>query len=103
MRIALGLDWTGRTLSRFDDHSIESGAIGEVTWGPAELLGDLELRLGLGASVEPEAVRVAKWAERIAAFAIDERLGRGDLVQVHQDCQGGHVVKNFFDWPVCVH
>lgn len=26
------------------------------------------------------------------------------LVHVHENCHdGGHVVKNIFDWPVCVH
>ncbi|HEY1536403.1 MAG TPA: hypothetical protein VGF76_20425, partial [Polyangiaceae bacterium] len=43
------------------------GQIGVVTWGPRELLRDLELRLGIQTRIVSEAVRIARWAARMSA------------------------------------
>lgn len=65
MRIFLGLELGGSTLTAFDDLEPDRGSLGRVVWGPGELLRDLEVRLGLGAEVAPSAVRTAAWAERM--------------------------------------
>jgi ATP-dependent helicase/nuclease subunit B len=69
MRILAGLELGGATLTPFDNLGLGRGVIGEVVWGPRQLLRDLELRLGLGIDEEPNALRAAKWAERIARVA----------------------------------
>jgi ATP-dependent helicase/nuclease subunit B len=69
MRVLAGLELGGATLTRFDDRDSGQGAIGEVVWGPEQLLRDLELRLGLGTDQESAALRTAKWAERMAPIA----------------------------------
>lgn len=66
MRVLLGLHFGGATLAEPDGCSADVASIGRATWGPAQLLGDLELRLGLQVKAEPQAVRVASWQARIA-------------------------------------
>lgn len=46
----------------------ESARLGEPTWSPAQLLSDLELRLGLPQDEQSAAVRVPSWSKRLAAL-----------------------------------
>jgi ATP-dependent helicase/nuclease subunit B len=69
MRVLSGLGLGGATLTERDDLPLGKGAIGDVCWGPAELLRDLELRLGLSGPRQPHAVRVARFAARMAKLA----------------------------------
>ena len=48
---------------------LNTGALGEVCWGPTQLLRDLELRLGLSVPCPSRAVRVARFAKRMAKLA----------------------------------
>lgn len=87
----VGLEFSGATLTPFDEFAPGQGALGRPVWGPQELLRDLELRLGLAGGVEGlSAVRTAQWAARIdriaavdrfysASFAVD-RLGTAAAV-----------------------
>lgn len=59
----------GTTLTVLDELEHGRAVIGDVVWGPKQLLRDLELRFGLGDGAEPEALRVARWAARMAALA----------------------------------
>ena len=54
MRILAGLELGGATLTALDDLGVGRGVIGEAVWGRAELLRDLELRLGLATAEEPQ-------------------------------------------------
>lgn len=74
MRVLAGLDLSGATLTEHDDWPLGKGAIGEVCWGPTELLRDLELRLGLSTPYQPNAVRVARFAARMAKLAHQGRF-----------------------------
>lgn len=86
MHPLVGLEFSGATLTPFDDFVPGQGALGRPVWGPQELLRDLELRLGLAGGPEsPLALRTAQWAARMdrvaeqpwfysASFAVD-RLG----------------------------
>src|SRR4051812_37670430 len=47
-----------------------SARVGEPTWSPAQLLRDLEMRLGLPKSEAPSAQRVPIWARRIDALTV---------------------------------
>ena len=69
MRILVGQDFGGPTLTALNELERGRGSIGDAVWGPNQLLRDLELRFGLGSNAEPEALRVARWAARMAAFA----------------------------------
>lgn len=69
MRILAGQKLAGATLTALDDLTVGRGAIGDAVWGPVELLRDLEIRLGLATDEEPDALRVAKWAERMDQVA----------------------------------
>ncbi|MEO6602833.1 MAG: hypothetical protein ABIQ16_23315, partial [Polyangiaceae bacterium] len=69
MRVLLGQEFGGTTLTALDELERGRGVIGDVVWGPKQLLRDLELRFGLGAGAEPEALRVARWAARVATLA----------------------------------
>ncbi len=69
MRVRAGLDWGGATTVGAHDDVPGSGSIGQVTWGPGQLLRDLELRLGLTQNPAPQALRVARWQQRVAAVA----------------------------------
>ena len=72
MRVLVGLEFGGAALTELDDLQVGVGNIGHAVWNPSQLLRDLELRLGLGAEIGTEAVRVARWAARI-----DKLAGRG--------------------------
>ncbi|MEO8899955.1 MAG: PD-(D/E)XK nuclease family protein [Polyangiaceae bacterium] len=69
MKVLLGQEFGGTTLTVLDELERGRGVIGDVVWGPKQLLRDLELRFGLGAGAEPEALRVARWAARMATLA----------------------------------
>ncbi|MEP7052352.1 MAG: PD-(D/E)XK nuclease family protein [Pseudomonadota bacterium] len=69
MRALVGQEFGGTTLTALDDLERGRGVIGDVVWGPKQLLRDLELRLGLGTGAEPEALRVARLAARMATSA----------------------------------
>jgi ATP-dependent helicase/nuclease subunit B len=69
MRVLAGLEFGGATLTELDDLEAGRGSIGQAVWSPAQLLRDLELRLGLGAELESEALRIARWGARIAELA----------------------------------
>lgn len=63
----LGRHLDGATLTSVD----EQGGVGTPAWGPAGLLRDLELRLGLFAIDAPPAVRIHQWSARLAALLAD--------------------------------
>jgi hypothetical protein len=69
MHVLAGLEFGGATLTEFDDLDPGWGNLGHAVWSPSQLLRDLELRLGLGAAVESEALRSARWAARMAELA----------------------------------
>ena len=69
MRVLAGWEFGGATLTALDELELGRGAIGDAVWGPNQLLRDLELRLGLSVDDEPEALRVARWAARVAVLA----------------------------------
>ncbi|HEY6727144.1 MAG TPA: PD-(D/E)XK nuclease family protein [Polyangiaceae bacterium] len=96
MHPLVGLEFSGATLTPFDDFAPGQGALGRPVWGPEEFLRDLELRLGLGDGADsPGSVRTAQWAARMdvvmagkvaggerfysASFAVD-RLGTAQAV-----------------------
>lgn len=69
MRIFAGLGFGGPTLTALDDPALGQGHVGHAVWGPAELLRDLELRLGIAADPRVPALRIARWAERMSRLA----------------------------------
>jgi ATP-dependent helicase/nuclease subunit B len=69
IRVLAGLEFGGASLTELDDLEPGRGGIGQAVWSPAQLLRDLELRLGLGAALESEALRIARWGARIAELA----------------------------------
>jgi ATP-dependent helicase/nuclease subunit B len=69
LKVLAGLELGGATLTAFDDLAPDTGVVGRAVFSPARLLGDLELRLGLVSAAEPEAVRIARWAERMERSA----------------------------------
>jgi RecB family exonuclease len=66
MHPLIGLEFSGATLTPFDDLAPGQGALGRPVWGPTQLLRDLELRLGLDSRVTSDAVRTARFAARMA-------------------------------------
>src|SRR5882724_10756913 len=74
MRVLAGLGFGGATLTKFDDVQLGRGTIGQAVWSPSQLLRDLELRLGIGAELASDAVRVARWATRLAELAPRDRF-----------------------------
>ncbi|MBI2894412.1 MAG: PD-(D/E)XK nuclease family protein [Deltaproteobacteria bacterium] len=70
----VGLRLGGAALTPFDDHAPGSGAVGKPVWGPAALLGDLELRLGLAHEEAASCVREQSFASRLEALASSERF-----------------------------
>lgn len=52
MHPLVGLEFSGATLTPFDDLAPGQGVLGKPVWGPLEFLRDLELRLGLTGGVE---------------------------------------------------
>lgn len=73
MRVLVGLDLGGASLTAHDDLSLNSGTLGSVCWSPSELLRDLELRLGLSLPRSPHAVRVARFAARMSKLPPEAR------------------------------
>ena len=64
LRPLIGLKLDGATLADVD----ERGGLGTPAWGPASLLRDLEVRLGLPVVDAPDAVRVHQWSARLASL-----------------------------------
>lgn len=73
MRVLVGLDLGGATWTAGEALPLGGAGVGQATWGPAELLRDLELRLGLTRASEPQVVRVACWQARIASVTAQGR------------------------------
>jgi RecB family exonuclease len=73
MRVLAGLDLGGASSTERGDPSLGEGNLGDVCWGPAQLLRDLELRLGLSVPAAPHALRVARFAARMAKWASEGR------------------------------
>lgn len=85
--------------SAFDGGAVlpiaDGGALGQPAWGPAGLLRDLELRLGLCPVDEVAALRVADWAARLDALAAQQpfyaaslrvdRLGTAEMLLAWRD------------------
>lgn len=69
MRVLSGLDLGGATLAERKDVPLGRGTVGDVCWGPVQLLRDLELRLGLSVPHQAHAVRVARFASRMEKVA----------------------------------
>jgi len=69
MRVLAGLELGGAALTEFDDLESGCGCIGRAVWSPSQLLRDLELRLGRGAELASEALRIARWVARLAELA----------------------------------
>ncbi|HEX2734534.1 MAG TPA: PD-(D/E)XK nuclease family protein [Polyangiaceae bacterium] len=66
----VGLELSGASLTPVNDLEPGTGRLGAPVWGPEELLRDLELRLGIPqVEQDSSAVRVTRWAERIAPLA----------------------------------
>lgn len=66
MHVVAGLELGGATLTPRDDGAQPEAWLGDVVWSPLQLLSDLELRLGLARHMEPTALRLASWQERLA-------------------------------------
>lgn len=73
LRVLVGLELGGASWTERDQHASGAGGIGDVCWGPPQLLRDLELRLGLAAPSSPNVVRIARYAARIAKTAAQGR------------------------------
>jgi ATP-dependent helicase/nuclease subunit B len=69
MRVLAGLELGGSALTELNDLEPGCASIGCAVWSPSQLLRDLELRLGLGAELESEALRIARWVARLAELA----------------------------------
>jgi hypothetical protein len=54
----------GAALTEHDDLPTGVGRLGQPVWSPRQLIGDLELRLGLPTPQANEAVRVQRWSRR---------------------------------------
>jgi RecB family exonuclease len=74
MHPLIGLSLSGATLTPFDDHPAGTGVLGRPVWGPAQLLRDLELRLGLERQPAPDALRTMRWAARMDTLAASTDL-----------------------------
>ena len=55
----------GATLTEHDELAPGAGRLGQPVWGARQLLGDLELRLGLATPPVNEAVRAQRWSRRL--------------------------------------
>jgi ATP-dependent helicase/nuclease subunit B len=66
MKLTVGWGLSGPA---FVDESGATARVGQPTWGPSELLRDLELRLGLPGEGDAESVRVPKYRARVAHLA----------------------------------
>jgi hypothetical protein len=85
MRVLVGWELAGAARTGFDQLDLGRATIGDAVWGPHQLLRDLELRLGRSFDAEPEALRVARWAARLATLA---PLGRFYSKSFDVDAQG---------------
>jgi ATP-dependent helicase/nuclease subunit B len=72
LRVLVGLNFGGATWVGPEALPVGGATLGQTTWGPDQLLRDLELRLGLVGRTEPLALRVAHWQARMATLT-----GRG--------------------------
>lgn len=73
MRALVGLDFGGASWTSAEAMPPGGATVGHVSWGPGQLLRDLELRLGLARDAEPQALRVARWQARVAAVTVNGR------------------------------
>ena len=64
--VTVGLSLGGPSLTPAEDLSPGTGLLGHAVLGPAGLLRDLELRLGLLAPEPSRALRLARWSSRIS-------------------------------------
>ncbi len=71
--VILGLALDGPHITELDDLEDGASRVGTLVAGPAGLLRDLELRLGLTADETPPPVRVARYARRLEAVATAHR------------------------------
>jgi len=71
MHPLVGLDLSGNTLTPLDDLESVPGHLGRPVWNARQLLGDLELRLGLPRTQVSRGLRVQQWSKRMAALAAD--------------------------------
>jgi ATP-dependent helicase/nuclease subunit B len=67
----VGLHLSGNTLTALDDPAPGQGHLGRPVWNARQLLGDLELRLGLGHARVSRGLRVQQWSRRLAALIAD--------------------------------
>lgn len=74
MRVLAGRELGGASLAPSEEKPLGRGSVGHATFGPGQLLRDLELRLGLGAAPADQALRVSIWAARMAAAAPEQRF-----------------------------
>ena len=65
MNPLIGLSLSGASLTPFNDLAVGEGALGRPVWGPEQLLGDIELRLGLESPGVSRALRIMSWAARM--------------------------------------
>jgi ATP-dependent helicase/nuclease subunit B len=73
MEVLAGLELGGASLTALDDLETR-GRVGALVCGPRQLLRDLELRLGRGANVDAEGIRIACWQARVARLSGEGRF-----------------------------
>jgi ATP-dependent helicase/nuclease subunit B len=71
MHPLVGLHLSGNTLTPLDAIESVSGHLGRPAWNARQLLGDLELRLGLPRTHVSRGLRVQQWSKRLAALVAD--------------------------------
>src|SRR5690606_32807697 len=74
LSIICGHALDGASLTPFDDLAPGEAKRGQATFGPASLLRDLELRLGLPSVELSRSMRIARWSARLAKLADKERF-----------------------------
>jgi hypothetical protein len=62
----------GATLTEHDELAAGTALVGKPVWGPAALLANLELRLGLPTPDVNEAVRVQRWSRRLGEVEVTQ-------------------------------
>jgi ATP-dependent helicase/nuclease subunit B len=67
----VGLQLSGNTLTPLDDVAHGEGHLGRPIWNARQLLGDLELRLGLPRQPLGRGLRVQQWSKRLAALVTE--------------------------------
>ncbi|MET0409831.1 MAG: PD-(D/E)XK nuclease family protein [Polyangiaceae bacterium] len=73
MHPLIGLHLSGNTLTSLDDLAPGQGHLGRPVWNARQLLGDLELRLGLPRSHVSRGLRVQQWSKRLAALVAESQ------------------------------